>query len=527
MARKSPWQEFAENFDSVYGTFQKVGKNIETARLMDDEKFTAEGGLGFGLEGDALEAARYKALGDIYTKYGEADKGLAVRQQLANLEEKKRSNTLNAAILENQINIQGALAEKMLESKIGNVRADTGLKGSQSAQINQNMNIDMQKLPYVLRGLGLGNELTLANIEGKGLSNIAQDITNQSAELDLGQKKETIKGETKKIISENELAFLESQNLIASNSLAYENIVENFKADIAKARETGSAADLKTVENNALLAFTKSYQNGAFKDGQEAAMAYASTIGAFDPGRAAKYVNEYSTQQIQEVALGGMKIKKDVDGLIQKGDFDAVEKYFDKLNKPDVDGNIKLIRATDGSGGMKLVELNAAGEEIAIIAEGKDLASAKASFENAASFGNATAYSEMLFERKKGEALLKKTEVETEYQETLNDTQRYSTMVKNNSIIENTKLAKAQANKLIQETASKEGLTWSQQKSQEAFKNFIASPGYAALAGSLDTYELDMYTKNVQMQLGIIDEPRGGVATEVWLNMTEAERAMF
>ena len=176
MARKSPWQEFAENFDSVYGTFQKVGKNIETARLMDDEKFTAEGGLGFGLEGDALEAARYKALGDIYTKYGEADKGLAVRQQLANLEEKKRSNTLNAAILENQINIQGALAEKMLESKIGNVRADTGLKGSQSAQINQNMNIDMQKLPYVLRGLGLGNELTLANIEGKGLSNIAQDI---------------------------------------------------------------------------------------------------------------------------------------------------------------------------------------------------------------------------------------------------------------------------------------------------------------------------------------------------------------
>ena len=133
----------------------------------------------------------------------------------------------------------------------------------------------------------------------------------------------------------------------------------------------------------------------------------------------------------------------------------------------------------------------------------------------------------MLFERKKGEALLKKTEVETEYQEIINDTTNYSTMIKNNSIIENTKLAKAQANKLIQETASKEGLTWSQQKSQEAFKNFIASPGYAALAGSLDTYELDMYTKNVQMQLGLIDEPRGGVATEVWLNMTEAERAMF
>ena len=498
MARKSPWQEFAENFDSVYGTFQKVGKNIETSRLMDDEKFTAKGGLGFGLEGDALEAARYKALGDIYTKYGEADKGLAVRQQLANLEEKKRSNTLNAAILQNQIEIQGEIAKRQALSNVRDTDASANLKGSQSAQINQNMNIDMQKLPYVLRGLGLGNDLTVANIKGKGIS-------NQSDQLQLDQDKKVKPGETKKIKKENEVAALKAQNKIASNGLEYKSMVENLTADIAKAKQDKSGADLKTLENNALIGFTESYKNGAFKDGQEAAMAYASTIGAFDPGRAAKYVNEYTTQEIEGVALGGMKIKTEVDDLLQKGDFDAVEKYFDDLNKPDVDGNIKLIRATDGSGGMKLVELNAAGEEIAVIAEGKDLASAKASFENAASFGNATAYSEMLFERKKGEALLKKTEVETEYQETINDTQRYSTMVKNNSIIENTKLA----------------------KSQEAFKNFIASPGYAALAGSLDTYELDMYTKNVQMQLGIIDEPRGGVATEVWLNMTEAERAMF
>ena len=36
MARKSPWQEFTENFQNVYGTFTKLGKNIETARIMDD-----------------------------------------------------------------------------------------------------------------------------------------------------------------------------------------------------------------------------------------------------------------------------------------------------------------------------------------------------------------------------------------------------------------------------------------------------------------------------------------------------------
>ena len=107
MARKSPWQEFTENFQNVYGTFTKLGKNIETARIMDDERFTAKGGLGFGLEDDELEKARYKALGDVYTKYGDADKGLAVRQQLANLEEKRRSNDLQAAIFDNQVKLLG------------------------------------------------------------------------------------------------------------------------------------------------------------------------------------------------------------------------------------------------------------------------------------------------------------------------------------------------------------------------------------------------------------------------------------
>ena len=520
MARKSPWQEFADNFNSVYGTFQKVGRDIETSRLMDDEKFTAKGGLGFGLEGDALEAARYKALGDIYTKYGDADKGLAVRQQLANLEEKKRSNELNRRILENQVNIQGKLAERMLESSIRDTDASAGLKGSQSAQINQNMAFKKQEQPLRMDSLLLQNQ-------GLTLSNTAQDITNQSNRLQLEQDKIVKPKETKTKLAQNEVAFLESQNLIASNNLQYENIVENLKASISQARETGSAADLKTVENNALLAFTKSYQNGAFEDGEEAARAYASTIGAFDPGRAAKYVNEYTTQQVQEVAVQGMKITADVNGLIQKNDFDGIEKYFDDLSKPDVDGNVKLIRATDGSGGARLVELNAAGEEIAVIAEGKDRVSLKASLENAASFGNATAFSEMLFERKKGEALLKKTEVETEYQETINDTQRYSTMVKNNSIIENTKLAKAQANKLIQETASKQGLSWSQQKSKEAFADFIKSAGYTALAQQLDTYELNLFTKQIQMQLGLIDEPRGGIKLEAWLNMSEAQRSLF
>ena len=70
-----------------------------------------------------------------------------------------------------QVNIQGKLAERMLESSIRDTDASAGLKGSQSAQINQNMDIKNQKLPFELNALSLANLGTKADIEGKGLQN--------------------------------------------------------------------------------------------------------------------------------------------------------------------------------------------------------------------------------------------------------------------------------------------------------------------------------------------------------------------
>jgi hypothetical protein len=116
MARKSPWQEFAENFQGVYGTFKQIGQDVETGRIMDDEKFTAEGKAGAGLSGDALEKARYKALGDIYTKYGNAKDGLAVRTQLADLESKDRENTINQGIMKELAYLRGQGAVRNLDA---------------------------------------------------------------------------------------------------------------------------------------------------------------------------------------------------------------------------------------------------------------------------------------------------------------------------------------------------------------------------------------------------------------------------
>ena len=123
MARKSGWQEFAENFQGVYGTFKQIGQDVETSRIMDDEKFTAEGKAGAGLSGSALDKARYKALGDIYTKYGNAKEGLAMRQSVSNLEASERKNELDAATLQEQIKQNGLLKSALMNAQIYSTNA--------------------------------------------------------------------------------------------------------------------------------------------------------------------------------------------------------------------------------------------------------------------------------------------------------------------------------------------------------------------------------------------------------------------
>ena len=123
MARKSGWQEFAENFQGVYGTFKQIGQDVETGRIMDDEKFMAEGAAGAGLSGSALDKARYKALGDIYTKYGNAKEGLAMRQSISTLEASERKNELDAATLQEQIKQNGLLKSALMNAQIYSTNA--------------------------------------------------------------------------------------------------------------------------------------------------------------------------------------------------------------------------------------------------------------------------------------------------------------------------------------------------------------------------------------------------------------------
>lgn len=209
MARKSPWQEFAENFQGVYGTFKQIGQDVETGRIMDDEKFTAEGAAGAGLSGGALEKARYKALGDIYTKYGNAKDGLAVRTQLADLESKDRENTINQGIMKELAYLRGQGAVRNLDAnsfasegaglnsrssaadraatlnaRLLRMQADTDETLSQTARRDALLNSEIDQAAATLRATEAGIGQTVAQTD-QITQLLPGKVAGQLADLDL------------------------------------------------------------------------------------------------------------------------------------------------------------------------------------------------------------------------------------------------------------------------------------------------------------------------------------------------------
>ena len=114
MARKSRWAQFTDNFNGVYGTFNKIGKDIESTKVMNNEY---EDDKGNALSGDALDRRRMQELSKVYTKYGDTKGGLDLRAQQAKIESDKRANDLSRDTYNELVRQNGLLkSNQMLAS---------------------------------------------------------------------------------------------------------------------------------------------------------------------------------------------------------------------------------------------------------------------------------------------------------------------------------------------------------------------------------------------------------------------------
>jgi len=519
MARKSPWQEFAENFKGVYGTFKQIGQDVETSRIMDDERFTGEGGLGAGLKGNALEEARYKALGDIYTKYGNAKQGLEMRQGLANLEEKRRSNDLNEAILKNQINIQGTLAEQL-------ARGNVNLTNANTQNVKSTTDARNKKLPYEITGLANANRS----------SQLANEFTEQ-----------TQSNAITALNKQNEQAIDEADTEIALSGMKWQERYAQVEAGINEAKAKGNAAALENFSSELFLAYAEDYNSGAFESGEEASDAFVSIVGAFDPERAAKLANSYTTEQIGSIANEGLMIQNEVARFVQDRDLAGLRKYFDDKNGDQFGVSLSQDAET---GAVKMVELDADGNPVRDIISATNEAEALQDLQALSTFGNGAAYAELLFDRKKKTLELEQAEANIDatksntgltdekinYQEILNDTTRYANLVKNDNIKAQTELATAQVEKLKQEVGAKEGITFEKELGIKAYNKFITGETYSVMVETLQSADngaekLRQYEDMVKFGLGLLPKTQAAIAANVsnaeWIAMTEKERISF
>jgi len=130
MARKSRWQQFADSFNSMYNTVSGVAQDFEIAKVNRQE---FEDDQGNPLEGSALERARYKALGDIYTKYGDAERGLMLRGRLADLESAQMGNTITRETMDDQIAAAG-LGNDLTRARINSANASAARSRAAAAR---------------------------------------------------------------------------------------------------------------------------------------------------------------------------------------------------------------------------------------------------------------------------------------------------------------------------------------------------------------------------------------------------------
>jgi hypothetical protein len=332
MARKSGWQEFAENFNATFEIGNKIQQGIATRGVMNDEKFMAEGAAGYGLSGNELEKARYKALGDIYTKYGDPEKGLGFRTQLANLESADRENSINNRILEELVKQRGSLKTQEMEGNNANTVANAGLTNAKTtlqtgltplqieaakqnniaaAFTNKKNNLmldgDLEAQRLALENAGLGNDTSRFNLDAA-----RQKLPGQLKKLN-ADIRSTIAGANLNETSANRInALLNGE--IALNAANVDSVIAGTGLKGAQAEELrallagkielqGLNAEAKRGE----IAENKLKYDIAYKtaDGQVSAMnaQYAGQVAEAKKNGSAAQLEQLSTDAFSDFAI--------------------------------------------------------------------------------------------------------------------------------------------------------------------------------------------------------------------------------
>ena len=528
MARKSRWQQFTDNFNGVYDTFNKLGQNIEAKRIMGDD-FTAEGGAGAGLSGADLERARYKALGDVYTKYGNAEAGLNVRNQLATLEAANRDNQLNRDIYDELVKQRGVLQSGLMGSQINSNNASANASNASAANTRFRTTRGEALLP---------GELTY-----QGLQNQGQVISNNQAQEDLNYS----------ILTNPELARgLQIGNDQAAYNLGVDYATRDDEisrrggvADsaVANAERDGVAADVAAATSEGQIDATNTSNDVTVATNNQALSTMSAEDAILADVMALNLDTPEATQEALLSAINNSKLPIErrlalssaiqthgLETLMNKGQtftqeglqalgkgLDAGVAWYDTQD----DGNtLEVIRE---NGTVRVMERRGDAVNELYSADGPEaeqqviahLSNIIKSPTNA--LAAATSIADL-------EATRANTD-RTESQTTLLDRQGFSELLNQDAIRARTALVEAQMDE-IRNNINNKNLTDSAKVGQQALSALMSSDLYLDLARE-DPAQAAEARADIMRATGMPDAPPAGMEAQIWFNMTEEEKAEF
>ena len=361
MARKSSWQQFSDNFSSVYGTFQDFGRDINAAAIMDEEVEVIQAP-------DASENAQYQGLasnkfssphagGDGMISSGSKFRydGKSYDQQLS---PEKLRGLRNQRLFDNMVKFgdtEGAMKMQALQAGIENTTANTeNLQQKTNLAIAQFPDL-AKKIGYENLGLQAGTALNLAQKEkilrmlpheeryaASQLVNLNWDNKYLSTTFDSRVK---IKGEEAKqseiTTSEAEITnnFNKDEEVIKSKKDTYLSNNKLTQSDntlgLAKNTvETGEVEEQQKV-NDMMVEYRNNAKDGMYdgENGDELSKKFlVDSLMMINPILAKEMKNNYTATQITEITQKSTMFKTAAMEAFESGGIEGVAKAIDDLN---------------------------------------------------------------------------------------------------------------------------------------------------------------------------------------------------
>jgi len=459
MARKSGWQEFAENFKSSYKMVNDVKNQYATNQIMKDKiekndagKYTYQGNE-YGSESEAL-SQQYSRLADNATRFGDTKGGLGYRKQIADLEQSKIANDIARANKQSTIEQNGLLRSAIMRSQANANNASASLSYARGNEIKTLLGPKLDKAKAMARSAGFEADISgvnawlAKNTKSKTLTKQLAELETQIAEQDnllaaaddpsqadaliAQQQRDAAEANVATEVAtddsaagaliqgnkaDQQEAVVREEDAINTQALLEMNFdkrIEVLSGEIQRAKAENSTATLEALSSAAFLGFAEDYQKGKFGTGKEASEAYITIVGAFDPEKAAEMQAKYNTREIEAIATQGLRIQSEVSRLVQDQDLEGIRAYFDANN-----GDEGVVLKVDPSTGAIDMYETAPGStnRLRTLAQADNTADGLAAISEMTTYGNAATYAESLFSRKKGLADISNVESQIDYRD--------------------------------------------------------------------------------------------------------------